>query len=241
MADKLPKNIETILLAMLSSSDTSIDTIISYVQNNCSQYNLSPKPLGMIFEKYAHPDNNGFSDYITISELINIHLGFKSTNGCQWARTNASFLGKKYHIERTQKNGSVYSVKLSGFNTDKIKQDRHINQNIKTALANKTCCILDIKSSTGMEIDHKNARYDTDMSNQSINDFQVMTKQVNDAKRQHCKKCLQTKKRYDAKRLGYSASFICGTEFSSVCIGCYWYDPHNFNKIISENFTKKAD
>ena len=71
---------------------------------------------------------------------------------------------------------------------------------------------------------------------QKLDDFQALTKTANDAKRQHCKKCLETGKRYDARRLGYSFAYILGDEDSKTCIGCYWHDPQKFNQKISENF-----
>ena len=77
------------------------------------------------------------------------------------------------------------------------------------------------------------------MEDQNISDFQPLSKAVNDAKRQHCKECIQTGKRYDAKRLGYKESFIVGDENSSSCPGCYWYDPVKFNEIISKDFVKE--
>lgn len=39
-----------------------------------------------------------FSAEISIDLLANIHPNFRSTNGCQWARSDNSYLGKKYII-----------------------------------------------------------------------------------------------------------------------------------------------
>lgn len=241
MPNNLPHSIEETLLKLLNTEN--IDTIIKYIKNNCSSYHLSPKLLGMIFEKYASPEE-GFSKPIFIDELIKIHSDFRSTNGNQWARSDNSWLGKKYIIIRTHKNGSVNSIKLDGFNNNSVNRYRGIKTEIVKALKNKKCCILDIRSSKGNEIDHKNGRYDSltniDSSKQKKEDFQVLSKAANDAKRQHCKKCKETGKRYDATRIGYSSSFIVGDENSKTCVGCYWYDPFYFNKVISKNF-KKSD
>ena len=197
----------------------------------------------MIFEKYASPEE-GFSRSISIDELIKIHSDFRSTNGNQWARSDNSWLGKKYIIIRTHKNGSVNSIKLDGFNNNSVNKYRGIKADIVKALKNKKCCILDIRSSKGNEIDHKNGKYDSltniNSSNQKIGDFQVLSKAANDAKRQHCKKCKETGKRYDARRIGYTSAFIVGNENSKTCVGCYWYDPFHFNEVISKNF-KKSD
>ena len=77
-----------------------------------------------------------------------------------------------------------------------------------------------------------------DKSLQQLDDFQPLCKTANDAKRGHCKKCRETGKRYDAKRLGYSESYTYGTANSKTCVGCYWYDPIAFNKEISKDFIK---
>ena len=76
------------------------------------------------------------------------------------------------------------------------------------------------------------------MSTQKEADFQPLSKAANDAKRQHCRECVRTGKRYDAKRLGYKESYIVGNAKTSVCVGCYWYDPLQFNKLISKDFNK---
>lgn len=241
MGNNLPSNINSQLTKLLESSNTDLSTIIEFVKDNCKNYQLAPKHLGMIFEKYAQP-TEGYSKDILIDDLVEIHPNFRSTNGNSWARSDSSWLGKKYLIIRTHQNGSVYSVKLDGFNTNSVNKYRSISSSIINALKGKKCTILDIISTKGMEIDHKNGKYDSlsniDLSKQKTEDFQVLSKAANDAKRQHCKICKDTGERYDAKQLGYSSSFIVGNKNSKTCIGCYWYDPHHFNKTISKDYKK---
>jgi hypothetical protein len=88
-----------------------------------------------------------------------------------------------------------------------------------------------------MEIDHKNGKYNAKEYEDS--EFQPFTKSVNDAKREHCKRCNLTGYRFKASLLGYSVDFIEGDEKSSVCQGCYWYDPQKFNRVVSANYIKK--
>ena len=100
--------------------------------------------------------------------------------------------------------------------------------------------ILDV--SANIEVDHKNGRY-SDLANISVDsqkkeDFQPLSKSANDAKRQHCKRCVETGKRYNAQRLGYKEGWIVGDENTSNCIGCYWYDPKRFNELISKDYKK---
>ena len=69
---------------------------------------------------------------------------------------------------------------------------------------------------------------------QKLEDFQPLSKAANDAKRQFCKECRRTNKRFDAKKLGYPISFYAGNENhmgnEEGCIGCFWYDPLEFRK-----------
>lgn len=45
--------------------------------------------------------------------------------------------------------------------------------------------------------------------------------------------------RFDAGRLGYSVSqWIGGANYNSSCVGCFWYDPAEFNAKVSESFVK---
>lgn len=96
---------------------------------------------------------------------------------------------------------------------------------------------------SSIEVDHKNGKYDElsniELENQKIDDFQPLSKAANDAKRQHCKDCIKTGKRYDARRLGYKEGWVVGDENTSPCIGCYWYDPKRFNQLISKDYKKE--
>lgn len=205
-----------------------------------TQYELKGAHLGRAFEKLFVKEE-GFSPIIPMEELEKYHHSFHTTNGGDWCRSNQSYLGKKYNIERKRRGGRIFSIKTDGYN----KQTK-INQTIRTDIMKniqaKRCAILDI--STNIECDHKDGMKDdwrlNDKNNQKLEDFQPLSKTANDAKRQHCKKCIETGKRYDAKKLGYKESYILGTETSKTCVGCYWYDPKKFNEKISENFNKEA-
>lgn len=204
-----------------------------------SNYELKGSHLGRAFEKMFIQDQ-GFSSNVSMDELQKYHHSFYTTNGGDWCRSNQGYLGKKYNIERKRKNGRIFSIKADGFN-----KNTKINQSIRTdiykAIQSQRCVILDI--STNIECDHKDGMKDdwrlNDKSLQEIEDFQPLSKTANDAKRQHCKKCRETGIRYDAKKLGYSESYVLGNENSKTCVGCYWHDPKEFNRIISSDFDKK--
>ena len=196
------------------------------------------KSLSDIFEEIAQPDEDGYSRPIPVNELKNINEGFALGNGGSWCRDDGP-LGKKYNIKRIKENGKIIAVKLDGFN--KSPKERFINTKIKVEIRNMRCVILDV--GTNIECDHKNGKYnDRDMEDtqkQKTTDFQPLSKSVNVAKRQHCKECQETDRRYDARRLGYKEAYIKGDESSKNCVGCYWHDPPLFNKIISKDFNKQ--
>lgn len=130
---------------------------------------------------------------------------------------------------------------LYGPNVNSVKKHRGIRQDIRTEISKQRCVVLDVGSS--IEVDHKNGKYDElsniELENQKIDDFQPLSKAANDAKRQHCKDCIKTGKRYDARRLGYKEGWVVGDENTSPCIGCYWYDPKRFNQLISKDYKKE--
>lgn len=243
------KEINKKICEMVRDKTIEIDEIIRYVKGDCYGTNLTPQTLGLLFERYLgiEIDNDDmdeefyFSRVVTIDELKNIHPSFQSTNGCQWARDDNSYLGKKYIIKREKKGGKVYSIQLDGPNDDSIKKYRSINSDIVKQIRSERCAILDIGSN--IEVDHKNGRYNTlknvDINTQKLEDFQPLSKAANDAKRMHCKKCIESGKRYDAKNLGYKESFILGDENTKTCNGCYWYNPKRFNELISKDFKKE--
>ena len=226
----------------------STEKVIKRIKENYKNYDLKPTILGLIFEKVAEIDKDGYSRTVYMNELIDIHKNFKTHNGNSWARSNTSYLGKKYNIIRNCKNGTsngVYSVCTTGYNDNNIVKQRNIRPDILAHYHNKPCAVLDVISTNGMECDHKDGTYTTEsnasFATQKLEDFQSFSKAVNDAKRQHCAECRKNgcKKRYDARRLGYSVSdvHINGQPF---CTGCYWNDPQEFNRIISQSFVLVA-
>lgn len=213
---------------------------IESILKKYSQYELKGSHLVRAFEK-MFIQNMGFSPSITMNELQKYHHSFYTTNGGDWCRSNQGYLGTKYNIKREIRNNRIFSIKADGFNKN-IKINQSIRSDIYKDIKTKRCVILDI--STNIEVDHKDGMKDdwrlNDMSMQKTEDFQPLSKTANDAKRQHCKKCLETGKRYSAKKLGYSESYTYGSENSKTCVGCYWYDPIAFNKEISKNFEKSG-
>lgn len=71
--------------------------------------------LGMEFLKHYPVDENGFSPVALIDDLVKISPDYRTTNGCTWARSDGSYLGKRFFIERVKKSGRTYSVQLCGY------------------------------------------------------------------------------------------------------------------------------
>lgn len=241
------KEINKKIQDMIKLPKTSNKRILAFVKKKeCQTASLTPSTLGMLFEIYAgvkynaEDDTTCFSRTITIEELEKIHPNFRSTNGCQWARSDTSYLGKKYKIKREHKNRKVYSVKLDGTNSNSLNRFRGINNDIRKKMLKRKCILMDVGGN--IEIDHKNGRYDeltnTDTKTQKIQDFQPLCKPANDAKRQHCIVCKRFGKRFDARAMGYQVGWICGDEDTKVCTGCFWYDIEKFNHEVSKGFVK---
>lgn len=188
--------------------------------------------LGEIFLANFPPNENGWTEIITLEQLEAINPKFNTKNGCSWGRSDAAWLRpynfKRFHAnELGGKGNKTIAFQLQGFKD--ISKNRSIPAEVRKELKGKPCVVLGVIAGE-MEIDHKNGRYDN--NDYGSNDFQSMTKAVNDAKRQHCKRCLENKKRFDAKSLGYTVSFIEGDADTLSCPGCYWYDPIAFRHAL---------
>jgi len=173
-------------------------------------------------------------------------------NGGSWCRANST-LAQKYIVEfdksKTAGN-SIDRIRLDGFNQQKIF-NQNVRQDIKELYRSQKCVMLGINGNsenTKIEIDHKDGRKDdariSDLATQRIEDFQPLCKAANDAKRQICKKCKETGKRWDAKNIkGNPYSFYEGGEDYAAefgCKGCYQYDPVEYRKTSVQKISKEA-
>lgn len=200
-----------------------------------------PNSKPYLFLKLAQPDINGVSRWVSKNEFVGEYSSLMFQNGADWCRKEST-IAKYFYIEFdksiTPGNG-VDRIRLNGY---KKEEDRIGSQTIRSDIKNyyrdKRCVIL---YTSNPEVDHKNGwKNDSamDIKTQTLDDFQPLSKAANDAKRQFCKECRRTNKRFDAKQLGYPMSFYKGSEFhdgsETGCIGCFWYDPIEFRNNLEE-------
>ncbi len=206
-----------------------------------------------LFIDIAKPDKEtGISRWVSINEFIGKYKTLQLGNGGSWCRASSS-LAKKYIVEfdKNQTSGnSIDRIRLNGINSSKVF-NQSIRSDIKEYYKNQKCVMLGVvgfSENTKIEIDHKDGRKDndriSDISSQSLNDFQPLCKAANDVKRQICKECKATNKRWNAKNIkGNPYSFYKGDENYSKefkCEGCYQYDPVEYRKECVKRLTKEA-
>lgn len=211
-----------------------------------------------LFLKLAQPDEKGYSRWVNVNEFVGEYSLLRFGNGGSWCR-KSSTLAKKYKIETNRKitkGNSIDAIRLVGLNTQKVF-NQSIRKDIKDYYKKQNCVVLGvngISENTTIEIDHKDGRKNneriSDVQKQRLEDFQPLSKAANDVKRQICKQCKQTDKRWDAKNIkGNPYSYYEGDEHYTEelgCKGCYQYDPVEYRKtcakkICSEACTKTAD
>lgn len=101
---------------------------------------------------------------------------------------------------------------------------------------------------TKIEIVHKDGRKSdervSDKDLQQLSDFQPLCKAANDVKRQICKECRASNKRWDARNIkGNPYSFYAGDEDYDPalgCRGCYQFDPVEYRKECVRRVSKES-
>lgn len=189
-----------------------------------------------LFVELANPNENGVSRWVSVNEFIGKYSPLKLGNGFSWGRKHSP-LERTYllEVDRSVTSGNgVDRIRLCGFNNNDTAFNQSIRSDIREHFKDAKCVMLGLRGTsvnTRIEIDHKDGRKDSqrvsDLRKQKVSDFQPLCKAANDAKRQICKKCKKTDKRWDAKNLlGNPFSFYEGDEdYKGTCVGCYQYDP----------------
>ncbi len=190
---------------------------------------MSKETKADLFLELANLDDQGFCDPVSVDRFIGRYEGLKLGNGGSWCRDDGS-LAEKFNIVRMKERNKITAIALHGYKKSPI--EKPIPKRIRDAIKKQRCVVLGVSS---VEVDHKDGRRDdprlNDFSRVRIDDFQPPSKAANNAKRQHCKECRETNKRFDAKRLGYPKSQVKGNgTYRGSCVGCCWYDVEDFRK-----------
>jgi len=202
-----------------------------------------------LFLELAQPDENGISRWVDVSEFVGKYKGLQLGNGLSWGR-GSSPIAKKYMIETKKQGSKIVKIKLNGFNTEKLF-NQNIRQDIKDFYKTQNCVMLGIKGNsenTKIEIDHKDGRKECQRVSvpalQKLEDFQPLCKAANDVKRQICKRCKETDKRWSAKNIrGNPYELYDGNENYTQelgCVGCYQYDPVEYRKSSVHKISKEV-
>ncbi|MFH0854104.1 MAG: restriction endonuclease [bacterium] len=203
-----------------------------------------------LFLELAKPNKNGESRWVSKSEFVGKYKELQLGNGGSWCRPSSN-LAKEYKVETDKKitsGNSIDRIRLVGFNTKNFF-NQNIRKDIKDFYKTQKCVMLGVNGNsenTKIEIDHKEGRKNnhriSSLSEQKLTDFQPLSKVANDIKRQICKRCKETNKRWSAKNIkGNPYDFYIGDENYSEelgCKGCYQYDPVEYRKIIVKKISE---
>jgi len=184
------------------------------------------KTLYELFLELAKPDKNGKSRIVSAEEFKGEYSCLVHTNGWSWGR-KGSRLHRDFIIEK-KRRGPKATYQLCGFNKGPAFS-QYIPIKVREYYKDSPCAFTGITSN--IEIDHKDGYKDPEkLSGKDLTkkDFQPLTKSVNDWKRQKCKECKNTGKRFNAKNIPYiKVSYLEGDETYNKdlgCRGCFLYD-----------------
>lgn len=191
------------------------------------------------FLELANPDENGVSREVRVDEFVGANSDLRFGNGADWAR-GSSLIARTFELEFIKADTvgwPTVALRLNGYREEADNKTQTIRKDIIDVISKKRCVILGTTGSCdkGIQTDHKDGRKENETvmntATQKLDDFQPLSMPANVAKRQFCKECKASGKRYDAKLLGYPISFTQGNENYTQelgCVGCFWYDPLAF-------------
>lgn len=152
------------------------------------------------------------------------------------------FVKTKYEIEEFKSGNRITKFKILGLAKDKYTNS--IQSDIVKKIKKEKCSFLNTYAN--IEVDHKNGRYNDprvlDIHTQVYDDFQPLSKIINNLKREHCKKCKTTGKKFDATTLGFLVPNLNGEDvhnnLPNGCEGCFFHDIKHF-KCSHKEITKE--
>lgn len=186
--------------------------------------------------EYIRPNQDGFSDWFSIDELIELFPTCRTIGGHNGSGMFTRELAKDFNFKPDQAKQTQGSriVKRRAYGLMKSRAEQFpIRKDIKDKIGKDYCAVLHTKAQ--IEVDHKDGRKDSwlvnDISLQRVEDFQALHKTANNVKRQVCKNCEETNQRFDARRLGFASGWSeGGPQYQGTCRGCFWFDPIAFRQ-----------
>lgn len=203
-----------------------------------------------LFVELASPDENGHSRWVNVTEFKGRYKDLTLGNGFDWGR-KSSPLRRRFIIEtdKTVTNGNrIDRIRLNGFNKEENFR-QSIRKDICDIIRSRRCVMLGVNGTsenTQIEVDHKDGRKNdmrvSDMATQRLDDFQPLCKAANDIKRQICKNCSLSDKRWSARNIeGNPYDFYEGSErYEGTCVGCYQYDPVEYRKRSARRIVEES-
>ena len=205
-----------------------------------------------LFLELAKPNEIGESRWVYVTEFVGAYADLQLDNGGSWYRGSSS-LAKKYIVETDKSitpGNRTDAVRLVGFRKEETF-NQNIRQDIRDYYKGERCVMLGVRGfseNTKIEIDHKDGRKEdwrvSNPATQLLEDFQPLCKAANDVKRQICKECKLTNKRWNAQNIkGNPYPFYEGDDnYTDVlgCVGCYQYDPVAYRKSCVARVSKEA-
>jgi len=196
-----------------------------------AKFGLRTNSKAARFLELAQPDDDGFSRAVPIEEFVGRYQDLVMGNGGNWCRSDGS-LARVFNVRRIKQKNKIVAVQLHGFKKRPI--DKTIPAHILTEIRAQRCAVL---GTSNPECDHKDGHRDDwgDPAKLTVDDFQPLSSAANKAKREVCKKCQQTKQRFDATTLGFAvAQFVGNGVYEGSCVGCYWHDVRRFHAEASK-------
>ncbi len=189
------------------------------------------------FVRASNVDSNtGIGERLSIVKLK--QLGIVVTGNGNTLRSSCP-IHQTFKLNSTRESktsNKIIELQIVGYQDDEFNSPY---QSVPKAVRNqvhKLCANCDVHHEI-FEIDHKigiKEKYADEAIRNDPNQYQTLCKNVNDAKRQHCKDCRRDSKRFDARLLGFHIPVVSGSIYlddsKNPCTGCYWYDLKVFRK-----------
>ena len=178
----------------------------------------------------------GVSEWVNIEEL-ETKVGFPlKGNGSPYFQKDRG-IGKMYALEKaySEKPKSLRSVRTVGYATYfQVQRAHKITEEVKRWFKGHPCSVCGTTHS--LQIDHKDGGKQP-IDKPTTSDFQVLCVHCNARKREVCKKCQDTGKRFDARILGFNSDYTTGSQKYDKqcprCTGCFWNDPKYFRSMFT--------